>query len=122
MGATFDAAVFNVLTSGFTQCGGAYDRIRTATRFYIHCYQTIVGRYVVVYIDRINSQLTVCEIEIYQQQGQITLLIIHVSFKVIYYFRSCLPEAHLNIGMGAKYSCWMLLLVCSRHLRFLYNP
>ena len=75
VGTTFDPAGFKALTSDVTQCGGVYDRIRTGTLFYIHCYQTLVGRYVVVQMDETDAQLTVCELEVYQEQGKAVYLL-----------------------------------------------
>ena len=69
-----------MLTSDFTQCGGVYNGIRTGTLFYIHCYQTLVGRYVVVQMDETDAQLTVCELEVYQEQGDVACLLSLIHF------------------------------------------
>ena len=70
VGNEFDSASFSAETSGFEQCGGVYDNIQTGASFHVHCYQTLVGRYVVVQMDATQSQLTVCELEVYQEQGR----------------------------------------------------
>ena len=69
VGKTFDPATFDPSTSGFSQCGGEYDRVRTRTLFHIHCYQTLVGRYVVLQAEGMSTQLSICEVEVYQEQG-----------------------------------------------------
>ena len=70
VGNEFNSASFSAATSGFEQCGGVYDNIQTGASFHVHCYQTLVGRYVVVQMDGAESQLTVCELEVYQEQGR----------------------------------------------------
>ena len=70
IGIEFNSASFSAETSGFEQCGGIYDNIQTGASFHVHCYQTLVGRYVVVQMDATQSQLTVCELEVYQEQGE----------------------------------------------------
>ena len=71
VGDMFDAAIFDPLVSGFQQCGGVYDRIRTATLFYIHCYQTLVGRYVILHAAATSTKLTLCEVKVYPEPGEI---------------------------------------------------
>ena len=70
IGRTFEEASFNPLKTTFNQCGGAYDQILSGTLFYIHCFQTLVGRYIVVHMDALATALKICEIEVYQDQGR----------------------------------------------------
>ena len=68
IGNEFDSTGFDASTAGFKQCGGVYT-VKKGASFYIHCYQTLVGRYVVVQMNALNSHFTVCEVEVYQEQG-----------------------------------------------------
>ena len=68
IGNEFDSTGFDASTAGFKQCGGVYT-VKMGASFYIHCYRTLVGRYVVVQIIALNSHFIVCEVEVYQEQG-----------------------------------------------------
>ena len=50
-----------------------YDRIRTATLFYIHCHQTLVGRYVILHAAATSTKLTLCEVKVYEEQGEVKI-------------------------------------------------
>ena len=69
------ANVFNGASFYDSQsCGKGYSHIKTHTLFYVHCYQTLVGRYVIVQMYAGNAALVVCEIEVYQKQGKVQKL------------------------------------------------
>ena len=68
VGNQFDATGFNASTTKLKKCAGKY-KLKMGASFYIHCYRTLVGRYVVVQMFALNSHFTVCEVEVYQEQG-----------------------------------------------------
>ena len=71
IGNEFEASGFNAMASNLKQCGRILNNIRNGASFHVHCNQTLVGRYVVVQMDATQSHLTVCELEVYEEQGRV---------------------------------------------------
>ena len=69
VGKNFDEMTFNVATSGFDRCGDLTSIVGRGEFLYIHCFATLVARYVAVYMDAIDI-LQICEFEVYQEQGK----------------------------------------------------
>ena len=70
-GNTFDSATYTPLNSGFEQCVDTVFSAAIGEVLYIHCKTTLFYRYVVVYIATDSQMvLTICELEVYQEQGR----------------------------------------------------
>ena len=68
-GVNFDEMTFNPVTSDFARCGDPTSIVGRGEFLYIHCFITLVVRYVAVYMDATDI-LQICEFEVYQEQGK----------------------------------------------------
>ena len=82
IGKDLDETTFSpVASEGYEQCGATYSGFAQGSLVYIHCYRALVGRYVVATIDATPStKLVVCEMEVYQDQGETSLRVLRLLY------------------------------------------
>ena len=68
MGDTFDNTSFN--PEAFTECAYEAPPFGEGEMRYLHCGTTLLGRYVTVYLKH-HGILSLCEVEVYSEQGNI---------------------------------------------------
>ena len=66
VGDTFNETSFNPET--FSECAYEAQPFGEGEMRYLHCGTTLIGRYVTVYLKH-TGILTVCEVEVYSEQG-----------------------------------------------------
>ena len=76
-GDVFDPAVYQPWTPGWENCSETIFSVDIGEVLYIHCTTTLFHQYVVVYI-AVDAPmvLTVCELEVYQEQGNSKFLLL----------------------------------------------